>query len=508
LDVPTSEQRDVNTYFPALRQWQIFGFAGDNWQVSSKLTINLGLRWEFYKPPTPPFPGGFSDYNIGNNTLVLAGVGGNPLNMGMQARYKYFAPRIGLAFRLTPKTVIRAGTGMSYTPFPDNSWGYNFPVRSNNSYTAPTGTDNYGTAQLPNGVPATWANGLPAPDPVVVPANGIITNPNPTTQQLYIPLNYRNGYIETWSVAVQRQLPFNLSLDVAYVGSHGVDTPANVNLNAGQVLNGGAASEPFFAKYGTTAAIQQLFQGYSSTFNSLQVKLDRRWSSGFRMTTAFTWQKAMDFESGDDGGLDFYAGQGIGRNYARADFDRTLNYIQSYIYELPFGKGKPFLSSNIAGKIIGGWQVSGILSLRTGTPLTFTGSNSLNIGSAGTATLNQVAPIQTLDGINTGNPWFSTASFAQTGITGVQGTSGRNIWSGPGLFSLNASLTRNIAVSERLRVALKLESLNATNTPQFSNPNTGFGSNFGFVTGTISSGTGVNGTGGGRVVQLGAKVTF
>jgi hypothetical protein len=508
LDVPTSEQRDVNTYFPALRTWQVFSYLADNWQVSPKLTLNLGVRWEFYKPPTPAFPGGFSNYDISNNTLVIAGVGNNPLNMGVQARYKYFAPRLGVAYRLSDKTVIRSGFGMSYTPFPDNSWGYNFPVRSNNSYVALSGSDNYSTAQLPNGLAPTWTNGLPAPDPVVIPSNGIITNVNPTTAQLYIPLNYRNGYIETWNIAVQRQLPYNLNLDVAYVGSHGVDTPANVNLNAGQLIGAGSNGQPFFAKYGTTASVNQLFQGYSSTFNSLQVKFDRRFSSGFRMTTAFTWQKAMDFQSGDDGGLDFYAGQGIGRNYARADFDRTLNYIQSYLYELPFGKGKPFFTNSVVGKVIGGWQLSGVLSLRTGTPLTFTGSNTLTLGSGGTTTLNQVAPITTFGGINVNNPWFSTSSLAQTGISNVQGSTGRNIYSGPGLFALNAALTRTIAYKERLRLQLRLETFNATNTAQFSNPNTGFGSNFGFVTGTIGSGTGVNGTGGGRAVQLGAKVSF
>ncbi len=354
LDVPTSEQRDVNTYFPALRQTEVFAYVADNWQVSPRLTLNLGVRWEYYQPPTPAFPGGFSNYNPGNNTLVIAGVGGNPSNLGMQSRYKYFAPRLGVAYRLTPKTVIRTGMGISYTPFPDNTWAYNFPVRSNNSYTALTGTDNYSTAQLPGGVAATWANGLPAPDPVIVPSSGIITNVNPTTAQFYIPLNYRNGYIETWNFAVQRQLPWSLSLDVAYVGSHGVDTPASPNLNAGQLIGAGSAGEPFFAKYGTTASVTQFFQGYSSTYNSLQVKFDRRFTGGFRITTSFTWQKAMDFESGDDGGLNFYAGQGIGRNYARADFDRTLNYIQSYIWELPFGRGKPLLASGVAGKVLGG----------------------------------------------------------------------------------------------------------------------------------------------------------
>ncbi len=508
LDLPNQEARDVNTYFPALRQWQVFAYAADNWQVSPKVTLNLGLRWELYSPPSPAFPGGFSNYNTSNNTLVIAGVGGNPLNMGMQARYKYFAPRLGVAYRLTEKTVIRTGFGISYTPFPDNNWAYNFPVRSNNSYVSPKGADNYAPAVLPNGQPSTFANGFPPPDPVAVPASGIITNPDPTTAQVAIPLNYKNGYIETWNFAVQRQLPWNFSLDAAYVGSHGVDTPAAPNLNAGQIIGAGAAGQPFYAKYGTTANVAQYFQGFSSTYNSLQVKFDRRFSSGFRTTTAFTWQKAMDFQTGDDGGLDFYAGQGIGRNYARADFDRTLNYIQSFIYELPVGARRRFLSHNLAGRMVGGWQVSGIVSYRTGTPLTFTGSNTLNLGTGGTTTLQQVAPIRTLGGIDVGHPWFSTSSFAQTHVNNVQGDTGRNIYSGPSLFALNGSLSRVIAIRERTQLQLRLEALNATNTPQFSNPNVAFGSNFGFVTTTLASGTGVNGTGGGRAVQLGARVTF
>jgi hypothetical protein len=507
LDVPSQEARDVNTYFPALRQWQTFAYAADNWRVSPNLTVNLGLRWEFYAPPTPAFPGGFSNYDPSNNQLVIAGVGGNPLNMGLQSHYKYFAPRLGVAYRLTEKTVIRTGFGISYTPFPDNTWAYNFPVRSNNSYVAPSGADNYQPAVLPNGLAPTFANGFPAPAPVVVPANGIL-KPDPTTAEVVIPLNYKNGYIEAWNFAVQRQLPFNFAIDVAYVGSHGVNTPAAPNLNAGQAINAGSAGQPFLSKYGTTASVTQYFRGFSSTYNSLQVKLDRRFRAGLIMTTAFTWQKAMDFQSGDDGGLDFYAGQGMGRNYARADFDRTLNFIQSYIYPLPFGQGRRFMAHSLAGKIVGGWQVSGILAYRTGTPLTFTGNNSLNLGSGGTTTLEQVAPIQTLGGINVGNPWFSTSSFVKT-TNFVQGSTGRNIYSGPSLFGLNASLSRTIMIREGgPRLQLRLETLNLTNTPQFSNPNTGFGSNFGFITGTLSSGTGVNGTGGGRVVQLGAKVTF
>jgi hypothetical protein len=510
LDTPSQVARDVNTYFPALRQWQVFSYIADNWQVNSKLTINAGLRWEIYVPPTPAFPGGFSNYNPSNNTLEIAGVGNNPMNNGLQNHLKYLAPRLGFAYRADEKTVIRGGFGVSYTPFPDNTWMYNFPVRSNNSYINPAGSDAFGTVVLPSGLPATFQNGFPAPDPVIVPKNGIITNPNPTTAQVYVPKDYKNGYIEAWNFAIQRQLPLHLSLDVAYVGSHGVNTPAAVNLNAGQTIGASSAGEPFFTKYGTTASVTQYFQGFSSSFNSLQVKFDRRFSGGLTMTTAFTWQKAMAFQTGDDGGLYFYAGQGLQRNWARADFDRTLNYIQSYVYQLPFGRGKQFLANNPAGKVLGGWSVSGIFSARTGTPLSFTGNNSLNLGSGGNTTLQQVAPIHILGGINAGNPWFDPASFVKT-PNNVQGNTGRNIWSGPNLWGLNASVSRTFSLREGISLQIRADALNAWNKAQFSNPNTSSGpgnASFGIITSTLSSGSGVNSTGGGRVLLLAAKVVF
>jgi hypothetical protein len=150
-----------------------------------------------------------------------------------------------------------------------------------------------------------------------------------------------------------------------------------------------------------------------------------------------------------------------------------LNFIQSYIYLLPVGPGQRFLSHSFAGKILGGWQLTGILSARTGPPLTFIGNNTLTLGSGGTTTDEQVAPVHTLGRINVGNPWFSTTSFART-PNNVQGDSGRNIWNGPGLFVLNAGLSRYIDFREgKVKLQLRLDSLNVTNTPWFANPNTG-----------------------------------
>jgi hypothetical protein len=508
LDSPSQVGRDVNTYFPAYREWQFFSFVGDKWQVTPKLTVDLGLRWELYPPGTPAFPGGFSNYNPVNNTLVIAGVGGNPSNLGMQTRYNYFAPRVGLAYRLTEKTVIRAGFGVSYVPFTDNTYAYNYPVRANNAYN-PIG-NGYGPAVLADNVtPATFQAGFPLPVPITIPSNGIIQIPNSgvlaSQTYTYIPTNWKNPHVESWNIAVQQALPHHFTLDVAYVANHGVDTVASPNINSATVIGTGTAGEPG-AVFNRTASTNQYFSAYSSSYNSLQVKLDRRFSSGLLITTSFTWQKSMSFQSDDDGGLTFFINQR--RNYAPTDFDRKLNFVQSYVYQLPFGKGKKWLTSGPANAVVGGWQVSGIVSIYTGTPF-FVTANGGSLNSPGsTQTANQIAPVTYAHGINVGNPWFSTSSFAQP-VGVVFGSVGRNNMFGPGLFALNASLFKHIKITERIDMELRGEAFQLTNTPQFNNPqNSLTSSTFGYVTGTQGSGSGVNGVGGGRAVQLGVKMTF
>ncbi len=509
LDLPNEVGRDVNTYFPALRATQVFLFGGDQWRVSSRLTLNLGLRWEFYPPFTPQFAGGFSNYLPQNNTLVIGGVGGNPANLGVHTNYHYFAPRIGAAYRLTDKTVIRGGVGFSYTSFPDNTYAYNFPVRSNNEYLAPGGTyQNSNPVVYPNGQVATFQTGVPAPDPVVVPSNGIITNPNNTTADFYIAPNFKNPYVIQWNFAIQRNLPFNWMIDAAYVGSHGVDTIDQFNMNAGFIPNIGANGQPEYLSYNRQVATTEFWQGFSSTFHALEVRLNRRFGKGFYMTNSFTWQKVMGYNSDDGGPNDFYIN--FQRNYSRVSFDRTLNLVQSLRYELPWGPGKALLSNGIAGKVLGGWMVTGIITSRTGQPLNFTGNGSIINAPSNNETPNQIAPIQILHGINVGNPWFSTSSFAEpaTGTWGSMGAYGST--SGPGEFRIDAGITRIFAYKERYTLQFRAEALNMTNTPIFSNPTTSETSgNFGYITGTVSSGTGVNGWNTeGRALQLSVKIKF
>ena len=509
LDVPNQTGRDVNTFFPAYRQTWLFAFASDKWLVTPKLTLDLGVRWEFYPPATPKIAGGFSNYDPSTNTLVLAGVGGNPSNLGLKTRYSYFAPRTGFAFRATDNTVIRGGFGISYTPFPDNSYAYNYPVRSNNSY-QPAYT--YGPAVLSDGVTqATFQAGFPAPVPVAIPANGIIVaNTSQLKSQSYnvIPLNYYNPYVESWNVAVQQALPGSLSFQLAYVANHGVHMPSAQNINLPSYLGGDVASEPLNKLYGKTAAVNQYFIGFSSNYQSLQAQLNRRFSHGLALTTAFTWGKALNYASGDDGGVLFYAQ--LRRNYARADFDRQFNYEQSFTYELPAGRGHRFFNNGPAMYALGGWKASGIISVVSGLPFTVN-ANGGSLKTPGTTqTANLTGSYRVLHGIGSSSPWFTPTAFGQpTGVT--TGNTGRNQFTGPGYISDNLSLFKSFPIFREAAIETRIEGFNLSNTPQFANPNTGTlgAANFGTITSTLGSGQGsVNGVGGGRTLQASAKISF
>jgi hypothetical protein len=504
LDVPNQAGRDLGTFFPAYRQWEFFGFAQDKWIVSPKLTVDVGIRWEFYPPATPAFKGGFSNYNPFNNTLVIAGVGGNPSNLGMKTRYKNWAPRLGTAYRLNEKTVIRSGFGLSYTPFPDNGYAYNYPIRANNQFDPAIST--FGPAVLPDGRTASFQTGFPAPLNVPIPSNGII----PVTAGLleaqsfnYVNPNFKNPYVISWNLAIQRSLPMKLTLDVAYVGNHGVDTGVSYNLNAATVAGGGNASQPEYGFNNRTASTSFLFAGFSTSYNSMQVKLNRRFSGSFNLTTSYTYGKGMGFQTGDDGGLYFYVNQR--RSYARNDFDRTHTFVQSYIYDLPFGTGKKYLTSGVVGQIVGGWRLNGILTVMTGTPFNVTGGSALNTpGSNQTA--NVVAPITYPKGINVGNPWFSPTSFAVVTQNGVFGNLGRNTLTGPGFFNVDASIARTFRVRERYSLEFRAEGFSATNTPQFANPNANAAN---YTTNAATNTFGViTGAGGNRTMQLGLKFAF
>ena len=513
LGVPGQVGRDLAIVFPAYREWQVFAYVNDKWQVKPKLTLNLGLRWEFYPPGTPHFPGGFSNYDPTTNNLVVAGVGGNPLDLGMQRNYKDFAPRVGLAYQLTSKDVVRAGYGISYEPFADNTYAYDFPVKQNNAFNNVSG---FGPAVLPNGTPATLAAGFPAPLVATVPSNGIIPANTPLLiSQNYdvINLHYVDPYIQSWNLTYERALPGRFTLDASYVGNRGVHAPIQYNLN--NVSNPaefgkGAAGRPLigFCVPGTTncrtADTTERFVGASSDYHALQVKFDRRVGSGFLLTTSYTYGKALGYveeNNENSNGIDYYIN--FRRNYARTDFDRTHIFVQSYVWDLPFGKGQRWVHGGPLNTVIGGWRFSNVVTFMTGTPFNFN-CTCITINTPGNhQSPNVNGPIAEPKGIDK-QLWFNASVFSDPGGT-TFGNVGRYILSGPNFFNLDSSLAKNFRLTERFNLQFRTDWFSATNMPQFSNPDVTLGdANFGHVTSTISNSS----DGGARHIFFAAKLTF
>ncbi len=503
--------RDVSLVSGSWRETEAFFFGQDTWHATNKLTLDMGLRWELYVPATPSRAGRYSNYDPTTNRLVIAGIDGNPSNLGRETYYKYFAPRLGVAYRANEQTVIRAGFGISYEPFTNNQYAFNFPIRQNQGSTS---TNSFALSTF-NG-PATLANGFPAPSVVAIAPDGTVS-PNPGDPYNVIDKHFQEPYVESYNLSVQRSLPAGFVLDLAYVGNHGVKIPVSFDLNAATTpaltATGGIAPscpfQPLCAKFGRTATTAFLFKPTVSNYNSLQAKFDRKWKSGFMMTTAYTWAKALAYRSdmnSDDGGPDNYLD--FQRNYTVTSRSRTHTFVQSYVYELPFGKNKHFLNSGTASWLLGGWGVSSVLTRMSGAPLHITDSTTL-LSAPGSSSQypNLVAPFRVLGNINSGF-WFDPTSFAHVTTPGVLGNLKRYQFSGPAFFNLDAAVFRNIPIGERMGFELRAEAFSVTNTPHFNNPDTSFTSpTFGKITGTGSVNS-QNVGDGNRVLELSAKFSF
>ncbi|HEV3039253.1 MAG TPA: TonB-dependent receptor [Candidatus Angelobacter sp.] len=499
LDAPTTVGRDVSVISGAWRETEIFSFFQDQWQLSRKLTLTGGVRWEIYLPTTPSKVGGYSNYNPANNTLVVAGIGGNPDNLGRETYYHYFAPRVGAAYRLQENTVVRAGFGISYEPFPNNNYAFNTPVRQANGFPQPNSF-----------APATtnMTKGFPPPTTVAIPANGIVT-PSPGDSYFVVSQKFQQPYVEAWNFSVERMLPHNFVATASYVGNHGTRIPQQYDLNAaiapgvdasGNLLPKVCAVEPLCQQFGRTAATNFLYVGTSSNYNALQTKLSRKFSNGFLLTASYTFAKALGYRSdgGSDGGTVFNY-LNFRSNYSVASYNRAHTFVTSSVYELPFGKGKSWLQSGWASWIAGGWQLSNVLTLMSGRPLDFS-ANGNGLNAPGTRqTPNQVGAFNVLGGIDT-NPWFDTSAFQPVAANGVLGNVPRYAFAGPKFFNLDSAVFRRFTVTERVRMEIRAEAFSVTNTPQFDQPNTNASDiNFGLIKGTV---------GGNRTMELGAKITF
>jgi hypothetical protein len=493
LDVPSLVQRDLKVTDPGVRFWAFFTFVQDKWAVTPKLTVDLGLRHEYYTPFIGLVDqGGLSNYDPSTNTLQVAGYSGVPANLGVQSYWKNWGPRAGFSYRLNDKTVARGGYGVSTMPFPDNSYAYNYPVKQNNVFNP---ANSFAV------VPVTMRAGFPDPVFVQVPSNGSIdASPAALRNASYfhIPSDLHEGALHSFNVAVQRELPGRFTLDVAYVGNRGHDVQTQFNENAATVIGQGTAGQPLFAGFNKTASVTTWIPT-KTTYNSLQMKLDRRFSNGVLLTTSYTLGRGWSYINGDsNSGIATPAD--IERSWARTDQDRLHSFVTSFVYQLPAGPGKKWLNDGAASQIFGGWQFSGFFTVQSGSPIGFTMNNGANLNAPGnTWRPNVSATPAVLGGIGPDQLWFDTAVFSAP-ANNTWGNAARNgLLDGPAYVNLDATFAKLFSLSHRVKGEARADIFNLPNTPHFNNPNGAFGNaNFGRITGTFGE----------RSMRFGFKLTF
>jgi hypothetical protein len=481
LGLSDDSEKSLQYILATGREWQFGFYARDRWQVSRNLTVNLGLRYELY-PLMTRAGYGIERYDPSTNNVYLGGRGSVPEDAGISVSHKLFAPRVGIAYRLGDKTVIRTGFGINYDPIPFSrplrGW---YPLVVNASFNSTNGY-NWGTT-LAQGVPNTQGPDI---------STGIVSLPGNVSERS--PGTYiHRGYTESYNFTIERQLPAGFLGSVGYVGSHSVHLLADQDINSG-FPGSGTTKLPYYAAYGRTVATN-MWDGYlSSGYNSLQVSINKQLSHGLQVKGAYTYSHAIDYTD-DDG----WASVGwnwapvFQRNRASSGFDRTHVLQMGWIYELPFGKGKTMAKSGVPAALFGGWVLNGIFSAYTGTPFNVTAPGGALNAPNNTQTANQITPaVQLLGGTGTGNFWYNPADFAPVTTPLTFGNTGRNRFRGPGIANADFDLTREFVIRERFHLQFRAEAFNISNTPHFSNPsNSVTATNFMQITSTLTSSTAI-----------------
>ena len=435
-------------------------FLRDQWQVTNKLTLNLGVRWEYFPFPTRG-DRGLEQYDFATNKMLVCGVGDVPLRCGVNESKRRFTPRFGLAYRVKDDMVIRAGYGITNDPF-----NLGRPFRTNHPLLIPfnqTAADAWTAAsQFDAGIPAIVAPNL---------GNGIIDIGPFVEANTLIPNQWTRGYIQSWNVAIQKKVAGGWVAEAAYVATRAVNQLGNLNRNAGPI-GGGNAGRPLAQRFGRFANTIQVTGLGTYTYDSLQTKLERRFASGWQALFAYTFSKNMGTAGNvnSDGGPRIHLPSHFHLNRAVSDLNSPHNFQFTGIYEMPFGKGKKYLTSGVGNWLLGGWQMNGLMSAYSGPPFSVTAPGTdLNApGNGQTADLlNPV--VNKIGGAGPGQKWFDPTAFGQVREARF-GTAGWNILQSPGVINVDASIFRSFRVTERVNLQFRAEAFNLSNTPHFAAP--------------------------------------
>jgi hypothetical protein len=495
LGQPNFFSKDVQTEEMIGRENQFGLYVRDRWEVRRNLTLNLGLRVEAY-PLMNRDTRGLERLEYDTYTVLIGGFGGVPRDVGLNVQTFYLAPRLGVAWRVTEDSVVRAGYGRTFNALP-----WSRPLRGSfpqDIYFNRTADNYFWTTTLAEGIPP-----VPVPDissgRVQLPRGVFMRSPNPNQLD-------RNG-IDQINVAYERRLPGRISTEVAYVHTRTDGGYADLNLNYGEP-GGGNASRKYFDVAGTTA-ITDWANRMKSRYHALQVAVNRPFQNGFLLKGAYTLSRARNMSSNDEDGwtsLNWNHPAMYDQNFALAGFDRTHIFQMGFVWELPFLRE----TQGVLGAVAGGWQVNGIFAAFSGTPYTIGGSNpELNCPGCGSVTINVSGdPTPIGKAGSSTEPYYDRSIFSQpTGATIAGfGNSGRNAFRRPAVWNLDFSAFKAFPIG-RFRPELRVETLNILNHPNWGLPVTDI-QNARFMTFLPSAVNNGTNTPGSRAVQIGLRFQF
>jgi Carboxypeptidase regulatory-like domain/TonB-dependent Receptor Plug Domain len=492
LGLPENSLASINEFNPHLANNDLYPWIQDDWRITPTLTLNLGLRYEWSgRPISQNNTIANVDFSKGVATLVTPQ---NREQLGypralINGENHDFAPRLGFAWNPAgqQRFVMRSGYGWFYQRETSNSWedlAINPPFINQTSF-------NLTPADVPNfSLQNPFA--LAPPIPLLVFA---------------MEKNWRDGYVQEWNLDTQYAVTPHLVADIGYVGNKGTKLPDAIPIN--QAVPGADPNPQDRRPYQNFGSITYRDSESSATYNGLQARLERRFSNGLSFLGAYTFSRTINDQSlyeTDTGGpqniRDLAAEKGL------AAQDVRHRFVMSYVYELPFGRGKHFGSeaTGVVGQLIGGWQVNGITTFQTGQPFTaLMGFDNANVGD-GVDRPNQVGDPTLPRGQRTVTHWFNTAAFVAAPF-GTFGNAARNNIIGPGLNNFDFSALKSFVLSEQKRLEFRTEIFDIFNHTNFSLFSQAAGSYVGNVINTGSFGQ-LSNARDPRVIQFGLKFLF
>lgn len=519
MGFPTTYSQDSNSIYNRYQD-TYSAYAQDDWKVTSKLTLNYGLRWDFATPPREAH-NQWEQYDFTTNSLIYAKNGSLYSEALVYPNYKNFAPRFGFAYSPTNRWVVRGAYGVFYNLTDrtgrEGLMGYNYPFAINSSSTI-SGSGNILATQalfrLQDGIPA------------------VLTSPtliNQTTvAHQYEEAHQKTAYVQQWNLTVQRELMKDTVFEVGYVGNRGIHLPTFRDVNQNPVTFNPTTGAPIagakpLAAYGFNSQIEYMeFQGYSN-YNSLQGRLEKRFSRGLSGLVSYTWGKTLadsidQLASGGDAttyqGMKRGPQNGYDRRseYGPADFDVKQRLSASAVWQVPYGRGRQFGSSSgrLTNILLGGWDFSPIVIAEGGLPFTVAQPQLLNLGSNRVSRPNRVPNTSGAlpAGQRSPNEWFNVNDFVElqtsptvAGFVPFQafGNSGVGILRAPNLVNIDFSFAKEFRVTERQMFQFRAEFFNSLNHTNLGIPNITMGPGFGQITTTATPA---------RQIQFGLKYRF